>query len=257
MKKWKWYIVVLSLLLMPAMSYCKTQSEKDTVVPPSSIAKAEFVGMDTCAMCHEKITKSFKRSEHARIVVARSKGKEGQACETCHGPGSLHADAQGLAEKHATIINPKKNSETCYQCHLDKRGDFSLQYHHPVPEGKMGCVDCHDPHGEDGVKPGTLASIHGKNETCFKCHKDQAGPFVYEHEALREGCASCHAVHGSINDKMLIQRDANLCLKCHFQANFPFIGDYNHNTNIPQGPCWSGGCHTAPHGSNYNDHLRI
>ncbi len=261
MKRLKWYLLIFCILIA-GTGYCKTEPQGDGVVPPAKAAQAEYAGMDTCAMCHEKITKAFKRSGHARIVAVRSKGKKDQvqACETCHGPGSLHADAQGKAEKHATIINPKKKSETCYQCHLDKRGDFSLQYHHPVPEGKMGCVDCHNPHGEDGVKPGTLSSVHGKNETCFKCHKDQAGPFVYEHEALREGCTSCHAVHGSINDKMLIQRDLNLCLKCHFQANFTSIGrigDVGHAAFVNQGPCWSGGCHTAPHGSNYNDHLRI
>lgn len=238
MKRWKWYIVVFFVLMAGA-----------------AWAEAEYVGMDTCAMCHEKIAKAFKRSEHSRIVAV-SKRKD-QACETCHGPGGLHADAEGKANKHATIINPGKNPEACYQCHLDKRGDFSLQYHHPVPEGKMSCTDCHDPHGEDAIKPNTIASLAGKNKLCAKCHKDQTMVFVYEHEALREGCTTCHAVHGSINDKMLVERDANLCLKCHYQANFPFIGDRNHNTSTPQGPCWSGGCHTAVHGSNYNDHLRL
>lgn len=217
-----------------------------------------YVGMDTCAMCHEKITKNFKRSEHARIVVGSQ--KEAQGCETCHGPGSLHADAEGTAQKRATIVNPKKKPEACYQCHLDKRGQFSLQYHHPVPEGKMSCTDCHDPHGEDAIKPNTIRSLPGKNRVCAKCHKDQTAYFVYEHEALREGCTTCHEVHGSVNAKMVMQRDANLCLKCHFQANLPStgrIGDRSHTANIPQGPCWSGGCHTAVHGSNYNDHLRI
>ncbi len=222
-------------------------------------ATAEFVGADTCAMCHEKEAKHFKRSEHARIVVA-SKMKEGQACETCHGPGSLHADAQTKAEKYATIINPKKNPEACYQCHLDKKASFSLQYHHPVPEGKMSCTDCHEPHGEDAIRPGTISSISDKNAVCAKCHKDQTMVFAYEHDALREGCTVCHDVHGSINDKMLVERDTTLCMKCHFQANFPsagMIGNTGHATNVPLGPCWSGGCHTAVHGSNYNDHLRI
>lgn len=226
---------------------------------PLRAAEAEYVGMDTCAMCHEKQAKSFKRSDHARIVV-KSKAKEGQACETCHGPGSLHADAETKAQKRATIINPKRSPEACYKCHLDKKASFSLQYHHPVPEGKMGCVDCHDPHGEDAVKPNTIASLPAKNRVCAKCHKDQTTIFVYEHEALREGCTVCHDVHGSINDKMLIERDANLCFKCHFQTGFvtnSFIGDNNHAGRIAQGPCFSGGCHTAVHGSNYNDHLRI
>lgn len=222
-------------------------------------AEAEYVGMDTCAMCHEKEAKDFKRSDHARIFVA-SKNKEGQACETCHGPGSLHADAETKADKRATIINPKKNPEACYKCHLDKKASFSLQYHHPVPEGKMSCSDCHDPHGEDAVKPNTIASLPVKNAVCAKCHKEQTAAFVYEHEALREGCTVCHDVHGSINDKMVIERDSNLCLKCHSQEGFitnSMIGDNAHTGRIQQSTCFSGGCHTAVHGSNYNDHLRI
>lgn len=261
MRKKVWYGIIFCILIAGAAD-CKDVPRGGTVTPSPDKSKAEYVGMDTCAMCHEKIAKAFKRSEHSRIVAVSK--REGQACETCHGPGSLHANAEGKVEKRATIINPKKTPETCFKCHLDKKGEFSLQYHHPVPEGKMGCTDCHDPHGEDGVKPGTLSSIYGKNEVCFKCHKDQRGPFVYEHEALREGCTTCHSVHGSINDKMLVERDLNLCLKCHFQANFTsegYIGDRSHGTTATgdtrKGPCWSGGCHTAVHGSNYNDHLRI
>lgn len=251
MRNRKAYVFIVCAALIAAVY---TVSAAGPDVP----LKSEFVGMDTCAMCHEKITKDFKRSEHSRIVAVSK--KEGQACEACHGPGSSHADAETKAGRRATIINPGKAPEACYKCHLDKKGEFSLQYHHPVPEGKMSCTDCHDPHGEDGVKPGTLSSLYGKNEICFKCHKDQRGPFVYEHEALREGCAICHNAHGSINQKMLIERDANLCLKCHFQANFTsggFIGDSGHTTRVPAGPCFSGGCHTAVHGSNYNDHLRL
>lgn len=254
MEKWKVCSVVFCMAIILNFSNVSAAEQAKTVKQAKE-AQAEFVGMDTCAACHEKITKAFKRSEHSRIVAVSK--KEGQACEACHGAGSLHADAEGKANKHATIINPGKNPETCYKCHLDKKGEFSLQYHHPVPEGKMSCTDCHDPHGEDAIKPNTAKSLAGKNEVCAKCHKDQTMTFVYEHEALREGCTTCHDVHGSINDKMLVERDANLCIKCHYQANFPFIGDYNHSSNIQQGPCWSGGCHTAVHGSNYNDHLRI
>jgi len=261
MNHWNKYIFIFCAVMIGAAgtTYCGARSEGDVVKQPGKIVGAQYVGMDTCAMCHEKIAKNFKRSEHARIVVA-SKMKEGQACETCHGPGSLHADAQTKAEKYATIINPKKNPEACYQCHMDKKASFSLQYHHPVPEGKMSCADCHDPHGEDAIRPNTNRSLAPENAVCAKCHKDQTMVFAYEHDALREGCTTCHDVHGSINDKMLVERDLNLCLKCHFQANFPSagqMGNQGHATYLSRGPCWSGGCHTAVHGSNYNDHLRI
>lgn len=247
------------IMISTGLAGCKTFESGGIVVPPPNIAGAQFVGMETCAMCHEKIVKDFDKSEHSRIVVA-SEGIKDQACEACHGAGSLHADAQTKAEKKATIVNPGKTPEACYKCHLDKKAEFNLEYHHPVPEGKMSCTDCHDPHSP-GVKPGSNASLFDKNDLCAKCHKDQTRPFVYEHEALREGCTECHNVHGSINSKMLKQRDANLCLKCHYQVTFPKIGDTNHYTSsssnkIPEGTCFSGSCHTAVHGSNYDGHLR-
>jgi hypothetical protein len=62
-------------------------------------------------------------------------------CESCHGPGSLHAKAGGGRDN---IVNPNSSPETCFQCHLDKRGEFSLRNAHPVLSGKMSCSDCHD-----------------------------------------------------------------------------------------------------------------
>ncbi len=218
-------------------------------VPPV----AEYVGMETCATCHVKQYEEFKHSTHARIAVPDD-ASHAQGCETCHGPGSLHVEAGG-GRGVGGIINPRKDPSTCFACHLDKKAEFRLPYHHPVIEGKMGCVDCHNPHGED-VRPWSATSLTDINETCFKCHKEQRGPFVWEHEALREGCTTCHKVHGSINEKMLLVRDANLCLRCHTQTNFPTIGQSSHSGRLNQGTCFSAGCHTAVHGSNFSDHLR-
>jgi predicted CXXCH cytochrome family protein len=249
-------IVSVAVVTVLSLTGCKTLNSGGIVVPAPDVKGAEFVGMETCATCHEKTVKDFKKTAHARLVVASEEIKD-QGCEACHGAGSLHVDAQTPADKKATIVNPGKSPEACFKCHLEKKAEFSLQYHHPVPEGKMTCTDCHNPHSSDGVKPGSGKSLFGKNELCARCHKPESGPFVYEHEATREGCTVCHNVHGSINDKMLIERDANLCLKCHTQSNFPFMGHNDHTDDYWRGPCFSGGCHNAVHGSNYNDHLRI
>jgi hypothetical protein len=59
-----------------------------------------------------------------------------------------------------------------------------------------------------------------------------------------------------------VERDANLCLKCHAQRPTPgpartiYIGSANHTAFLAQGPCFSAGCHTAIHGSNINHWLR-
>ena len=60
-------------------------------------------------------------------------------------------------------------------------------------------------------------ALLSQNENCLKCHPAQRGPYVFEHEAMQEGCTTCHTAHGSVNAKMLTVRDSNLCLKCHFQ----------------------------------------
>lgn len=86
-----------------------------------------------------------------------------------------------------------------------------------------------------------LATAH---ETCGKCHTAQRGPFVFEHEAIREGCTTCHKPHGSVNRRMLTERNATLCLKCHFQqqaaAGAIFIGGQDHTTRLTRGSCFSG-----------------
>jgi DmsE family decaheme c-type cytochrome len=204
--------------------------------------------------------KNFKLSAHARVTIpGEGERVEGQGCEACHGPGSLHVEAGGGKGKF--IVNPGKDPTACFQCHLDKNMEFSLQFHHPVKEGRMNCVDCHDPHGEDIHKSKNIWVARG-NDQCASCHREQARPHVFEHEAMREGCVACHNVHGSINDKMLTENDNNLCLKCHGQIAAPntkgtiFIGTFDHTAFLRQGTCWSAGCHTAPHGSDVNSHLR-
>ena len=225
------------------------EASADTTDAP----QAEYVGMETCAACHAKQYKEFQQSTHARIAIPGGR-MNAQGCEMCHGPGSLHAAAGG-GRGVGGIINPRKDPGVCFSCHLDKKAEFRLPHHHPVLEGKMSCVDCHSPHRE-AVRPWSATTMKDINEACFRCHKEQRGPFVWEHEALREGCTSCHKVHGSIHEKMLVARDNNLCLRCHTQVNFPTIGKQNHATRLPQGTCFSAGCHTAVHGSNFDDHLR-
>jgi DmsE family decaheme c-type cytochrome len=153
---------------------------------------------------------------------------------------------------------------------LEVRAAFQLPHHHPVLEGKMGCADCHEPHKgiaikgaptniQQTLKAGGLAFL-SRNETCFECHTQQRGPFVYEHEALRQGCTVCHSPHGSVNQRLLNERNATLCLKCHFQEQKEpghiFIGDVDHSSFLQQGTCWSAGCHEEPHGSNVTPLLR-
>jgi len=230
-------------------------SVNDTMEAPPQIPGATFVGNKACADCHANITRVFPMSPHARLHVDDLQMRGQSGCESCHGPGSKHVAMGGGGEKF--IVNPGKNPDACFQCHAAVQGEFHLPQHHPVIEGKMNCVQCHDPHGLDIMKPAGGLAMGRLNESCAQCHQEQTRPFVYEHPALREGCTSCHNPHGSINAKMLTVRDSNLCLRCHAQVESVtsrglalYIGNVNHEPFLKFGTCWTAGCHVAVHGSN-------
>jgi predicted CXXCH cytochrome family protein len=237
------------------------------VAPPPDVPGASFVGNRVCYDCHTNITRSFPSSPHARMHQPGAPRSGETGCESCHGPGSRHVGAGG--GRGVFVVNPRRDPQACYACHAETHAEFALPRHHPLPEGKINCVDCHDPHGRDIFQPrGGLAMSRG-NETCASCHRDQARPFAFVHEALREGCTACHQPHGSINDKMLVHRDNNLCLRCHNQlgSNLAFfegdliLGQSIHSgafgMKVEQASCWSAGCHSAVHGSNIDPLMRF
>jgi predicted CXXCH cytochrome family protein len=223
-----------------------------TAVAPLQIEGATFVGDKVCADCHDHITRAFPASPHARLHLASAERAGQTGCESCHGPGSKHVAAGHGGREF--IINPGKNPTACFQCHTDTEAEFHLPQHHLVIEGKMNCVQCHDPHGMDIMKPAGGLAMGRQDQSCTQCHREQTKPVIFEHPAMREGCATCHNPHGSINPKMLTVRDSNLCLRCHAQvqegAGHLYIGNVDHATYVRYGTCWTAGCHTAVHGSN-------
>jgi predicted CXXCH cytochrome family protein len=228
-----------------------------TVFAPPEIPGAHYAGNKACVDCHADILRRFPGSPHARVYFQTTATGDQTGCESCHGPGSKHIESG----EHKFIINPGKDPVSCFQCHLEVRAEFNLPQHHPVIEGKMNCVQCHDPHGDDIFKPAGGLAMARLNESCAQCHREQTRPVVFEHEAMREGCTTCHNPHGSINRKMLIDSDSNLCLRCHAQNQNPviketLIGNTPHAALMARATCWAAGCHSSVHGSNVDPRLR-
>lgn len=224
------------------------------LLAPPHIPNAEFIGSESCVGCHEPQSRDFHTATHSQVKMEWNKSGS-LACESCHGPASAHVESGGAL---GTIVNPKRSSKVCFECHLDMRGKFSLPHHHPVAEGDVSCSDCHDSHRGSAIRSGPQA-LAGANQGCVQCHPQQWGPFAFHHEAMREGCVSCHDPHGSINSQLLTARGGNLCLKCHVDVRTAdiTIGGLPHSFLMKRGTCWTAGCHEAVHGSQVSSSLRF
>ncbi|MBI4245352.1 MAG: hypothetical protein HY606_14785 [Planctomycetes bacterium] len=246
--------ILVCLGIAIAFVSCNTPTDKEGAYSVLGlIPGAENVGSSKCANCHEKQFSEHKYTLHGRIFETSKSPVAAEGCESCHGPGSLHVMSEGDKTK---IL--KGDWRACYQCHSDKKAEFSLQYHHPVPEGRVGCNSCHG----SLHSPAEVTRENTKdNNTCFNCHKEMRGPWVFEHEAVQEGCSNCHKVHGSINKKLLTERDFTLCLKCHYQSKYAAEGHYSHRramnvTVLGAKYSQCQGCHKAIHGSNFSKEFR-
>ncbi len=260
----------VGVLVLVAIS-CST-TRRAVVLP--DVPGAKYVGSADCEQCHDELCRDFKTADHARLL-AQGKNGLNAGCESCHGPCSLHEDSGGdiLPPYTFTAGRPPAESlsgrypletaraveKVCYRCHMDVRGQFNLPHHHPVPEGQMTCIQCHPPH-KGIAHVGGSTRLLSEEENCTQCHESKKGVYVFEHEAMREGCLTCHSPHGSVNPQMLTERNSTLCLKCHFQqyqGGAILIGGVDHTGRLNQGTCWSAGCHEAVHGSRVSPSLRF
>jgi predicted CXXCH cytochrome family protein len=263
--------IVVGCVLLGAVVSCKTVTRHVVVLP--QMPEAKYVGSKECEQCHEDIYRDFATADHARLITAGPNALEA-GCESCHGPSSVHAESGGETKPpfafssgrspsaglgaRPMLASARSVENVCFSCHGNVRGQFNLPNHHPVPEGRMTCTECHSPH-KGAAHTGANFVKTVESEACLRCHQEQRGPHTFEHEAMREGCTTCHGAHGTVNAKMLNVRDSNLCLRCHFQQvrnGAVIIGGSDHS-RLDQGTCWTAGCHEAVHGSRVNSSLRF
>jgi DmsE family decaheme c-type cytochrome len=105
------------------------------------------------------------------------------------------------------------------------------------------CSDCHNPHGSFTDKILRTASV---NDTCYKCHAEKRGPFLFEHLPVRENCLNCHDPHGTVNEASLKVARPRLCFECHSIGHSQITG-INSVTTMSRA---CNNCHTQVHGSN-------
>lgn len=152
--------------------------------------------------------------------------EQGQVCLSCHKDGkrthwagSQHesrdvpcSSCHSLHKPQDPMLTRISQPEVCYSCHKTQRAQTHRTSTHPLDAGKMACSDCHNPHGSTGP---TLLVKNSINETCYTCHAEKRGPFLWEHSPVTDDCSTCHTPHGSTNAPLLKTRTPWLCQECH------------------------------------------
>ncbi len=196
-----------------------------------------------CATCHNGTARThWDGSQHQT---------NGVACNDCH---KIHQPVDKVRDK-------RTQREVCFSCHKEQRADTHKISTHPLDVGKMGCSDCHNPHGSAGPK---LLKKNTVNETCWQCHAEKRGPFLWEHQPVTEDCTNCHTPHGSNITPLLKSRAPFLCDECHdgphnsqapygtgaagIQGGLVGTAPLNPNSNAVGRACMN--CHVMVHGSN-------
>ena len=211
--------------------------QKRTPIPYFSKGSTATVAQrnGVCLGCHKQQNHmiGWRGSVHQREDVA---------CVSCH---RIHA-----ARDPVRVVS--EQPAVCYQCHKSIRTDFEKFSAHPVRDGDMACSSCHQPH--DSLYP-YLLKRPTLNQTCYTCHAEKRGPFLWEHPPVAEDCANCHNPHGSVNPALLTSRPPLLCQQCHAPEDHPSIGftgaglpGMNPSGFLLGGSCVN--CHSHIHGSN-------
>jgi len=83
--------------------------------PPAATPPAEYVGSQACQMCHEDISNSFPKNPHQAVETGKKYDWATRACESCHGPGSKHADSASAADiKNPARLKPADADQICH-----------------------------------------------------------------------------------------------------------------------------------------------
>lgn len=216
----------------PGTAHIDKEGDKSLIRSFKALSPSEASAV--CLGCHQNGDRTnWAGNVHDRRNVA---------CVECH---TIH---HGKSERYQ--LKTVKIEETCARCHAPIMAQLMRTSHHPIREGLISCVDCHNPHGTEIPK---MISANSVNEKCYQCHTEKRGPFLWDHPPVRESCLNCHVPHGSSHTKLLVMKRPYLCQRCHMDTRHPgsLYDASNLLTNNRELSRACSNCHLNLHGSNH------
>ncbi len=111
----------------------------------ANVTAGDFVGSETCSMCHSDVYDSWAETAHAKSIkvleakaeadneeclachttgLGTNASEKAVSCESCHGPGGDHVAAGG----DASTIEKINDESLCLKCHTDEWSpDFDFE----------------------------------------------------------------------------------------------------------------------------------
>ena len=95
--------------------------------------KMKYAGKDRCNECHDDKVEEIGMDVHANL-----------SCETCHGPGLMHAEKDG--DYDMLIPTEREMCALCHSMNISRITREIIQVN--ILEHNTGkkCTDCHNPH---------------------------------------------------------------------------------------------------------------
>ena len=236
-------LLIASLALSSGFNLSLAQKQPAAEEPASVAWRApaqgqvdDYVGRETCAGCHPDQANQFAKTVHAR---AEARGATyGTGCESCHGPGKAHAEAQmDAAGDMAKIAAGKK---------------LIFAFHGKPAENAARCLACHSSSRDQDLYDRSAHKLQGV--ACEQCH----AAHLLEHTAKRERVEPSLAQaqffaaprlteeNRWLNQSLLKKPQPELCFTCHRIIQAQFSLPTHHR--VPEGLMKCTDCHNA-HGT--------
>jgi predicted CXXCH cytochrome family protein len=224
----------LALAAVAVLLWLNSSDAQKNLEPPSNPNSAK-----ACAICHYRWVDTFfieGRSSELAPYTAQKMVATPDMCYSCHDGGVADSRAwTNHNRQHAVDVRPPADMQIPRTFPLDA-------------EGKLNCATCHTPHAlpsGPGSKETFFMRVSNRNSAmCPQCHGAWSGGIAAGNHPLvsfkkpipqqlidlgaRLGekpdqliCQSCHVVHGSPTDTLLVRAadNSSLCLTCHPELN--------------------------------------